>query len=222
MGKATHLIQDLVDVCHGHLTNFLGVTSVDKGEAYLPFHSANVAMLAIIMGHELGLSKERLRELGMAALFHDVGMADISDEILNKQGVLTPAEKRILATGPIKGAMRLLRDNPLNSRSIQCSLVAFFSSVDWGKPVKDALGKLHHVLQTSDMGVFERIVSIADHYDTLVFKQSLDPSLALTIMNSELAHKFDPDLLRIFSHLMRGYTSRFISETGQRLDLFST
>lgn len=220
LAKATHLIQDLVDVCQGHRTNFMGVTSVDKGEEYLPFHAANVALLSIVFGAELGLPKERLRELGIAALFHDVGLVDLPDELIAKAGKLTPAEKRQLKRAPILGAMRLLRDNPLNARTIQCVLAAYFSAADYGQAIKDHLGGLHHVKQIADLGLFERMIALTDTYDRLVFQQSLNPDLAMALMNSDLAHRFDPGLLRIFSHLMRGYTSKILKGSGEKLDLF--
>ncbi len=220
LAKATHLIQDLVDVCHGHRTNFLGVTSVDKGEEYVAFHAANVALLSIVFGGELGLPKERLRDLGIAALFHDVGLCDLPEELIAKGGKLTPAEKRQLKRAPILGALRLLRDNPLNARTIQCALASFYSAADWGQPIRDHLGELHHVKKVADLGLFDRIIALADTYDRLVFQQSLNPDLALALMNSDLIHRFDPDLLRIFNHLMKGYSSRILSGGGERLDLF--
>jgi HD-GYP domain-containing protein (c-di-GMP phosphodiesterase class II) len=220
MGKCLRLIQDLVDVCHGHRTHFLGVSSVDKGEEYLAFHSVNCALLAIVFGSELGLEKERLRDLAVAALFHDIGKADLPEDLLNKAGVLTTAEKRQLARAPVLGAVRLLREGALSMRNIQCVLASYYHAADWGRAVKDHLGGLHHVACESDLGLFERIVAVVDCYDRLVFQNSLSPDLALVLMNGDLKHRFDPDLLRIFSHLMKGYTSKILSETGERLELF--
>ena len=220
MGKSMHLIQDLVDVCHGKKNNFLGVSSVDKGEEYLAFHSVNVALLAIVFGGELGLPKERLRELGIAALFHDLGLVEVSEDLLNKSGKLTPAEKRQLSASALLGVMRILRTNPISKRTIQCVLAAFHHSTDWGRPVKDHLGNLHHAAQVNDLGVFEMIIAIADCYDRLVFQQSLNPDLAVALMNTEMSYRFEPDLLRIFSHLMKGYSSKILSSSGEKLELF--
>ncbi len=220
MGKCVHLIQDLVDVCHEQRSHFLGVTTVDKGEAYLAFHSVNVALLAIVFGAELGLDKARLRELGIAALFHDIGKVDLPAELVEKGGRLTPHEKRQLVRSPLLGVMRLLRANRLDARNVQCILAAFHQATDWGRPVKDARGQVHHVAQQADLGAYERVIAIVDAYDRLVFQQSLNPDLAVAVMNSDLVHRFDPELLRIFSHLMKGYTSRILSETGEKMELF--
>jgi HD-GYP domain-containing protein (c-di-GMP phosphodiesterase class II) len=59
-------------------------------------HAANVSINAIIMGIGLGYSKQRLLELGTAALFHDIGMYKVSDAIRKKKGKLTPSEGKLV------------------------------------------------------------------------------------------------------------------------------
>ena len=76
-------------------------------------HCERVAGIAIRVGAALGLSEERLQVLRLAALVHDVGKIGVRDDILLKQGELTPDERgrierhTILAAEilrPIRGA----------------------------------------------------------------------------------------------------------------------
>jgi hypothetical protein len=83
MQPAQRLIQDLVDVCVEQRSHFLGMTTTRSVEDYLMYHSVNTVLIAIVFGHELGLSRAQMHELGMAALFHDIGMAEIDSDILN-------------------------------------------------------------------------------------------------------------------------------------------
>jgi putative nucleotidyltransferase with HDIG domain len=56
-------------------------------------HPLNVTVLALIMAKSIEMSKEDARLLGMAALFHDIGKAEITDKILMKKDPLTKSEQ---------------------------------------------------------------------------------------------------------------------------------
>lgn len=60
------------------------------------YHSLNVAMLALLLAKALDLNPEVLKVIGVAALFHDVGKADVPDKILLKKDPLTKAEDEFL------------------------------------------------------------------------------------------------------------------------------
>lgn len=59
------------------------------------YHSLNVAVMALMLGKELKLSKEEISILGLAALFHDVGIIEIPDRILLKTEALNRAEQAL-------------------------------------------------------------------------------------------------------------------------------
>jgi len=219
LGKAQNFVQDLVDVVHGHRTNLLGLTTLNPGDELLSFHSVNVAMLSIVFGAELGLPKDRLRELGLAGLFHDLGKAELDEGLLQKRTRLTAAERNQLARAPKLGVRRLLRSAPLSLRNIQCIVTAHDCALDYGHQVKDHLGELHHVVKDRELGLFPRIIAIVDGFDSLVGGQELAPEIALNLMSSEYSHRFEPELLRIFCQLMKGYTQRVVTE-GQTVELF--
>jgi HD superfamily phosphodiesterase len=52
---------------------------------YTYTHSVNVSILAICLGHYIGLDKNALETLGICGLFHDLGKVDIPLKILNKR-----------------------------------------------------------------------------------------------------------------------------------------
>jgi HD-GYP domain-containing protein (c-di-GMP phosphodiesterase class II) len=55
-------------------------------------HAENIASLAVFVGEQAGLVTEDLWSLWLAGLFHDTGMATVSDAILRKATDLTPGE----------------------------------------------------------------------------------------------------------------------------------
>src|SRR4051794_41295330 len=73
------------DVCSSDLTKA-------GGGAYWAYHAANVAVLSIAFGARLGMVKRRRHDLGMASLFHDVGLAALPIELLHKD---TPLSQQI-------------------------------------------------------------------------------------------------------------------------------
>ena len=56
-------------------------------------HSLNVAVLSLMLAKTLGGGVEETRLLGMCAVFHDIGKADIASQILNKTEPLTRSEQ---------------------------------------------------------------------------------------------------------------------------------
>ena len=59
---------------------------------YTALHSIRCAIISLAFGRHLVFSQDDLITLGMGALLHDVGMARVPKEILEKNGGLTPQE----------------------------------------------------------------------------------------------------------------------------------
>ena len=54
-------------------SSLMGLTTIRDYDEYTFTHSVNVCIFSVALGRKLGLSKLQLYDLGMAALFHDVG-----------------------------------------------------------------------------------------------------------------------------------------------------
>lgn len=66
--------------------------SIDARDGMTAGHSANVAVLAVAIGAELGFSVEELDLLRVAAVLHDYGKIGISDSVLKSPGLLDAGE----------------------------------------------------------------------------------------------------------------------------------
>ncbi|MDA8387767.1 MAG: HD domain-containing protein, partial [Nitrospiraceae bacterium] len=77
------------------------IDSVDKQTQN---HSYRVSRYAEIIAREARLSEQKVEEIRMAALLHDLGKIGISSEILNKIGKLSPAERQAIEKHPERGA----------------------------------------------------------------------------------------------------------------------
>jgi HD-GYP domain-containing protein (c-di-GMP phosphodiesterase class II) len=68
------------------------MTDLKLYDDYTYYHSANVAIISIVLGLSMGLNNTNLYKLGMGALLHDIGKMFVPKSILEKKGRLTPDE----------------------------------------------------------------------------------------------------------------------------------
>jgi len=73
---------------------------VEMKDPYTAGHQRRVAQLAGAIGRELGLSKEQVSGIHMAAVIHDIGKIYVPAEILSKPGKLTEIEFGMIKTHP--------------------------------------------------------------------------------------------------------------------------
>jgi HD-GYP domain-containing protein (c-di-GMP phosphodiesterase class II) len=69
-------------------------------DPYTVGHQRRVSQIACIIGREMRLSEDRLRDLRMAGTLHDLGKIAIPTELLSKSGKLTPLEFALIKTHP--------------------------------------------------------------------------------------------------------------------------
>jgi putative nucleotidyltransferase with HDIG domain len=62
------------------------------------FHSLNVSVLALTLGKALKLRRDELHQLGMAALFHDIGHSELPGALMGKREPLNKSEQALYET----------------------------------------------------------------------------------------------------------------------------
>ncbi len=77
--------------------------AVDAKDSLTRSHSETVAEICALVATELGLSHNRIAQLRLAGLLHDVGKIGIPDAILAKSGPLTDQEFEVMKTHSIVG-----------------------------------------------------------------------------------------------------------------------
>lgn len=206
MQPAQRLVQDFVDIAAENRSHFLGMTTTRSVDEYLLFHSVNTCLIAVVFGQELGLSRAQMHELGMAALFHDIGMAEVDSSILNKRRGLSKDERRLIDLFPLHTVKTLLKGRSLDQQMTKRIIAAYESKVDYSVPMKDKSGNVKLMLPKIELGVYGSIINVAACYDALTsarpFREAYGPEVALTLMMSDMQYKFDPFLLRVFMRVM--------------------
>jgi HD-GYP domain-containing protein (c-di-GMP phosphodiesterase class II) len=172
LGRAVNLrrvkraVQSIVDQVLNNETSMLGMTALRDYDEYTFTHSVNVCIISVIIGQKLGLSKAQLYELGLGALFHDIGKQRIDPAITNKPGGLTEAEWVEMQRHPTEGLLALFGMRGLSEVPYRAMLLAYEHHMK-----TDLTGYPRNIRPRSPT-LFSRIVHTADGFDAATSKRS--------------------------------------------------
>lgn len=166
---------------------FHSVDLLSKRDSYTASHSARVYYYCKLIAEKLAISRKKkvVRDLYFAALTHDIGKIGIRDNILLKQGKLSGAEFRELATHPVKGYRMLQRYPFLHDAG---ELVRFHHERPDGKGYPDKLvGK--------KIPIGASIIALADSFDAMTtsrpYRSQLSFEKAVSEIRENLGTQFD-------------------------------
>lgn len=163
------------------------------------FHALNVTLLSMMLAKEMKAPVEGIKLLGLGALFHDAGDAEIPDKVTRKLDALTKAEQALLQQHCVYG-VDIGKKLALPVEALMV-IAQHHERIDGsGYPQKMQAGKLH---------LFSRIVAVVNAYDELCnpvnVAKSLTPHEALSLMYSQQRAQFDPLALSTFVRCMGVY-----------------
>lgn len=82
-----------------------------RQEYYLPYHSINVAVLAVSAAVCLEFDARERVEVCLGGLLHDAGMSELPVELFTKAGPLTPEELFMIQQHPVDGHEKLQNES---------------------------------------------------------------------------------------------------------------
>lgn len=202
--KVKRVIQGIVDIILSEDASLLGLTTLKDFDEYTYHHSVNVSILAMTIGQKLGLDKNTLTKLGIAALFHDIGKVNVPIDILNKPSAFTDDEWTVVRKHPEMGVKAISKIRGLNELAASSIAVAFEHHIFYdlnGYPVTK---------EKRMPNFFSRIVSIADQYDSMTSARVYSripytPDKALSLMMERSGGQLDPLLFKIFANIIGIY-----------------
>lgn len=214
--KAHRLTQQLADIIQMDETILVGLASIKDYDEYTFSHSVNVCVLSMLIADRMGLGKNDIGQIGVAALLHDIGKTHIPQSILNKPGILTTDEWDLMERHTMLGVIELSR-----VRSLRAILDPIFVSLQHhllynrsGYPKKPGNWKLHP---------YTHLITIADIFDAMTTprvyrKHTLTPDRALRFILHKSGEIFDPLVAKVFIKTMGVYPVGTVVEldTGAR------
>lgn len=159
--KIKRVMETVVDSINRDEESMLALTQIRNYDAYTYHHSINVCLLSIAIGNRLGLPKAVLRDIGIGALFHDIGKTEIPHSILNKPANLTREEWQCMRKHTKYGVRILTGLKRLDRAVVRGMVVAFCHHMNI-----DQSG-YPRTQRKVKPDVFSRIVRIADVFDAL-------------------------------------------------------
>ena len=161
-------------------------------------HAERIAQYSLLIGKEVGLSKEELNSLELASILHDIGKISIDLSILTKSEKLTDEEWQTIKKHSEKG-YRITYAIP-ELKHIAEYILCHHERWD-GKGYPQGLAG-------EAIPLISRIISIADSFDAMIdnrpYKKALTKDEALAEIEKNAGTQFDPELAMIFLRLMRG------------------
>ncbi len=196
-------VQRLDDLVREDGTPLLGMTHIKSIEEYDVTHAVNVAILSVALARAGGLDKIDVEQVGVAAFVHDLGQAEIPQEILTREGALSDEDWAHMRRHTLHSALRLLDAGPL----------------ELAAPA--ALAALQHHVGVSGDGyprfpeetrtvTAARIIHITDTYDALTSRrvyrlQPVRPDQALQFLLDKSREVFDADWVQSFVRMLGLY-----------------
>lgn len=199
--KAKRVVESMVDLILQEEELLVGMTAIKDYDEYTYHHSVNVSILSVALGQRIGMSRRALTELGLVALFHDIGKMEVPPEILNKPTNFDENEWRIIRKHPFWGVRAILRLKGLDVTSVRTAIVAFEHHLNYD------MSGYPKVSRPLDLDFYSRIVSLADQYDAMTSSRvysrvPMAPDKALSIMMERAGTQLDPLLFKFFINMI--------------------
>ncbi len=203
--ETKRIVHALIDHITSDESSMIELTAIKNFDDYTYAHSTNVCVYALTLGLRLGMDRDRLAQLGFAALFHDMGKVRLSGDLIRKPDAFDENDWLQMQKHPHWGAKLILRNLRLDVHSSRAARVAFEHHIN-----QDFTGYPVLKRPVDQLNLFSRIISIVDTFDALssgrvYMKDKFSPDEALRKMHFQMGVKFEPFLFKIFNSIVGIY-----------------
>ena len=166
--------------------------AIDAKDPYTRGHSDRVRKMSIKIATHLGFAEDQLENLEYGALLHDIGKIGIKDEILQKQGALTPEEYHYIQEHPLIG-VKILEDVDYFRDKVR--MIRHHHEHFDGSGYPDGL-------TGEAIPIEARIIAVPDAFDAMTSMRPHREAMSLEEVLSEMKRcrgkQFDPQVLDLF------------------------
>lgn len=150
-------------------------------------HSVNVTFLSLLIARWVGFNHEKLENIALAALLHDIGKMDIPNPLIDYTRDLSLKDKIQFRRHPILGYEKLLTYKELDQEVLKAVLMHHERCDGSGYPLNLVEDRI------SDIA---RIIGLADEYDHL--RESKNIFEIVKVLKCDMIRKFDISMLLEF------------------------
>lgn len=171
--------------------------AVDERATYLRGHSERVARYSAAIARKLGLDEEKVEDIRLSALLHDIGTLGIEDYLVMKDAPLAPEEFEIVKAHTVKGAAIL--------RPIE-TLHDLIPGIELHHESLDGLG-YPYGLKGDQIPLMARIIAVADSFDAMTtprpYQAAMNADYVLEVMQRLSGTRFDGAVVEALGSLVR-------------------
>lgn len=190
-----NVVEDLMRVIYDNPGTLYHMTELMGTDMYTYNHSAEVAVLSMLVAKSMKLSENFIQKIGVGAILHDIGKMQIPGEVLNKVMPLEVDEVKLVKEH-VQYGYDMLKEN------------------DFISPISRQIVLLHHEklngagypyhLAGEQIPIHVRIVTMCDIFNAIssnrAYKDRLNADEALEIIRTEAVYELDRD---IYYHLLK-------------------
>ncbi len=196
--SAQALTRQLVDQMIGTQELCIRLLSEGAGDK-AGAHALNVSVISLLMGRTFNLSEAEMLDLGLGALLHDIGKAELPERFRHREEHFNASEHKLYESHVSLGIAQARRMELAPGASLV--IAQHHEHIDGsGFPLK---------LQSDRTTVPSRIVSLVDRYDKLCNpanpSKAITPHEAVALMFAQGKNKYDPAILGAFIKMMGVY-----------------
>lgn len=177
------------------------ISKVEKKDIYTLHHSERVREYSRRIGEKLGFELERLENLVLASIYHDVGKVYIPDEVLNKPGRLTEEEMNYIKKHPVDGA-KMIHETYLNDTYLKNT----YKIIEQHHERLNGSG-YPYGLRGDEIMLEAKIIAVADSYDAMTsdrpYRDGMDYGLAAKELISMKGSHYDGNVVDVFIDILK-------------------
>ena len=205
--EAVDLVAGCVDELMVDGESIISLLSESVGERSAQ-HPVNVMVLCLLLGRALGLPREALASLGIAALLHDIGKLELPQRYRMVDESFSTSEYRIYQDHVARG-VALARRMGLADEAV-AAIAQHHEMLDGsGFPSK---------LQGPQIHTGGKILALVNRYDNFCNPPrtalALTPHEALSVIFAQMKPRFDPTVLGAFIRMMGVYPPGSVVQLG--------
>ena len=186
-------VEKMVDSILRNRHALIGLSKMQQKNKYIFEHAVNSCALMVAFANAFGFDSDKQQELGVGAMVHDIGMMNVSSQILNKPGKLTSYEEADLKKHVDYGCNILKETFDIPESALEMAYQHHEKYNGLGYP----LG-----LKKDDISLSGRMISIIDVYDAATsdrgYKKAISPSAALVEILEKSNQDFEGKLVHNF------------------------
>lgn len=181
----------------------LDLLDIKNNKNYEYKHCVSVAVFATVLGVGCNLNEEQLDNLAVAGLLHDIGKFEIKKKVLRSKHIYNDKEMDEMKKHPMFG-YEMLQSFPGISSVSRNSILFHHENVD---------GTGYYGVAGEKLGLFPRILRIADTYDALTagrqHREAFTPAYAMEYIMGNVGTLFDKEIVDVFMRQFPFYPNGF-------------